>query len=297
MPSFVALESTIGIKGRTMHTGKHRPIARIGSILIVYLLALACLAGCSANAEEPAADAVDQTTAAEALPYEGETLMVYVGAGMRKPMDEIGEVFKEETGCTVQYSYAGSAQNLSQIELSGEGDLYVPGDIYYSDSAVEKGLAEEGTDIAYHIPVIAVPKGNPAGITCLEDLGKDGVKVVLGDPESASIGKTGKKMLENLGLWESVSKNIVAQTATVNELVVYVSMKQADAAIIWEDNVVGVEDAEIVEIAEDQNKIQTIPICVLTSTTNHELAQAFADYVTSAAGKDIYTKHGFRVIE
>ncbi|MDY0341366.1 MAG: molybdate ABC transporter substrate-binding protein [Coriobacteriia bacterium] len=266
-------------------------------LLMSSLLVFACLAGCSATETEVEAAPEVGEAAVETLPYEGESLMVYSGAGLSKPMDEIAEVFKEETGCTIKYTYAGSAQNLSQVELTGQGDVYVPGAKYYSDSAVEKGLAEEGQDFAYHVPVIGVPVGNPAGITCLEDLGNDGIDVVFADPEAAAIGKAGKKMLENAGLWESVSANFVAQTPTVNELVVYMAMGQADATIIWEDNIAGVDDVEIVQIADELNDIKTIPVCVLTGTTNHDLAQAFADFVAGEEGKAIYAKHGFRPVE
>jgi molybdate transport system substrate-binding protein len=227
-----------------------------------------------------------------------DTLMVYSGAGLRKPMDEIGEVFEEEFNIRIEYSYAGSAQNLSQIELTGTGDVYMPGAKMYGQQAVEKGLAEDNIkEVAYHIPVIAVPQGNPAGIEKLEDLAKPGVKVVLGDPEAAAIGKTSVKIFKENGLKEAVDANTVATAPTVNEVLVYVAMKQCDAAIIWEDNVVGVEDVEAIPIAEEQNDIKTLPIMVLKSSEKSELAQKFVDFVAGPEGKAIYENHGFKIIE
>lgn len=35
-----------------------------------------------------------------------ESIMVYSGAGMRKPMDEIGTAFHKKYGTTVKYNYA-----------------------------------------------------------------------------------------------------------------------------------------------------------------------------------------------
>ena len=70
-------------------------------------------------------------------------------------------------------------------------------------------------------------------------------------------------MLEKSGILEQVEENVVAKDATVNEVLVHVTMKQADACIIWEDNASGVEEVEIVEIAEENNMIKTIPVCVL----------------------------------
>lgn len=40
------------------------------------------------------------------------------------------------------------------------------------------------------------------------------------------------KNIKNNHIAEEVNKNVIAKAATVNELVVYVAVKQADAAII-----------------------------------------------------------------
>jgi len=226
-----------------------------------------------------------------------KSLLVYSGAGLRKPMNEIGKVFEEEFGVQINYTYAGSAQNLSQLQLASEGDVYIPGSRYYYEQAAEKGLTVYEKDVAYHIPVIAVPKGNPGNIKSLKDLTKDGIEIVLGDEKSAAIGKVCQKILKNMNIAEDVNKNIVAKAATVNELVVYIAMNQADAAIIWEDNVKGVEDIEIVRIAEENNEIKTIPICVLEFSEQEELAIDFVDFVASQKGKSIFEKHGFKPVE
>jgi molybdate transport system substrate-binding protein len=254
-------------------------------VLALVLPAVLAATGCAS------ADSTDSAG------HDGESLLVYSGAALRKPMDEIGTRFKAKYGCTIQYTYAGSAQNLSQLELTGEGDVYVPGDESYTDIIFEKGLSEKAQPVVYHIPTIAVPKGNPAGITCLADLAKPGVKVVLGDPKSASVGKLSVKMLKDAGLLEDVSDNVVAQTATEPEMVVYISMNQADAGIIWEDNVFGVENIEAVKIADDLNKTKTVPIAVLKSTTNHDLAQLFADFVASDEAESVWVKYGFKPVK
>jgi len=226
-----------------------------------------------------------------------KTLLVYSGAGLRKPMNEIGKVFEEKYGVQINYTYAGSAQNLIQLQLVGEGDVYVPGALYYYEQAKEKGLTIYEKDVAYHIPVIAVPKGNPANIKNLNDLCRDGVELVLGDEKAAAIGKVTQKILKVNNIVEEVNKNVVAKTATVNELVLYIAMEQADGSIIWEDNVIGVEDIEIIRIAKEKNIIKTIPVCVLSFTEKKELAVEFVDFVASKAGKDIFEKYGFKPLE
>jgi molybdate transport system substrate-binding protein len=224
-------------------------------------------------------------------------LLVFSGAGLKKPMDEIGKVFEEKYGVKVQYTYAGAGQNLSQIALTGEGDVFTPGDISFYETAKEQGLVDSKKDIAYHVPIIAVPADNPANIQTLEDLAKPGVKIVLGDPQSAAIGRVSMKIFEKKGILDQVQNNVIATTPTVNELVSYVSMKQADASIIWEDNAKNITEIKTLEIPKEQNIIKTVPISLITKSTNKEMAQKFIDFVTSDEGKSIYKKHGFQLIE
>ncbi len=262
------------------------------SLLLVFLLSFSLLlAGCGQDNANTPNDQDNQTS------VEQQNLLVYCGAGLRTATDDIAQVFEEKNNVKIEYHYAGSAQNLTQLELTQEGDLYIPGALSYGETAKEKGFVSNMDNICYHIPAIGVPEGNPAGITKLEDLARPGVEVVLGDPEGPAIGKTSAKILKNAGLWEAVNENLVSNTATVNEIVTYLTMKQCDAAIIWEDNAQGVEGIEIIQIPPEQNDVKTVPVCVLKCSEKPELAQQFADFILSSEGKAIFAKHGFKPVE
>ena len=250
--------------------------------------------GCIQEEQEQLAT-IDETAGELTQPAteKPQSLLVYCGAGMRKPMDEIGLLFEEKYGISVNYNYAGSNTLLSQMELTQEGDIYMPGATYYFDVAKEKGFTDYEQLIAYHVPVIAVPKGNPANITSLDDLANPGVTVILGDSKACAIGNLGNKILEDNKIHEDVEKNIIARGATVNELMIYVSMNQADASIIWEDLVVNSEKIETVAIPSEQNIIKIIPIGTLTFSEKKDAAKTFVDFVASSEGKTIFEKHGF----
>ena len=219
--------------------------------------------------------------------------MVYSGAGMRKPMDDIGVLFQQKYGTEVNFNYAGSNALLSQMELTQQGDAYMPGATMYIEIATEKGLVDYQQLVAYHIPIITVPKGNPAGITCLGDLARPGTRLVWGDPEVAAIGKTGVKILEKNGIYDDVWANVVATLPTMNEVMMQIAMGQADAAINWWDTVKAVEDIDCVEIATEKNTIKVIPIGVTTFSENEDTARKFVDFCASDEGKAVFEKHGF----
>ena len=233
-------------------------------------------------------------------PYKGKTITVLCGAGLMKPMNELIQNFENKTGARVEVHYGGSAELFGILTTTG-GDVFIPGAYKYTADAMKRGFILNDTvkNITYHIPVIAVPKGNPKNIKGLEDLAKPGVRVVIGDPKACAIGKVAKKILEKNHLWENVSKNIVVETPTVNQLLIYIATNQADAAIIWGDMVTWAESKgkiEVVEIPKDKNIIKTIPTAVTVyaqKDNNLEVAKAFNDYISSDEAKEVWNKWGF----
>ena len=232
-------------------------------------------------------------------PLEGKTIVVCCGAGLMKPMNELIKGFENETGAKVQVHYGGSAELYGILKTTG-CDVFIPGAYYYMEMAMKNGYILNDTvkNITYHIPVIAVPKGNPKHIQSLEDLAKPGVRVVLGDPKACAIGKVSKKILEKNGLWDKVEKNVVTFTPTVNQLLIYIATGQADATIIWEDMTTWAEGKgkiEVIQIPKDKNIIKTIPTAVTIYAEkdgNLDVAKAFNDYIANHT--EVWKKWGFK---
>ena len=99
---------------------------------VAILVCSAIALGCIEEAQEPATT-TDGTSGELTHPAteEPRSLLVYCGAGMRKPMDEIGSLFFEEYGISINYNYAGSNTPLARMELIQMGDVYMPGATYY----------------------------------------------------------------------------------------------------------------------------------------------------------------------
>ncbi|MCL6446625.1 MAG: molybdate ABC transporter substrate-binding protein [Armatimonadetes bacterium] len=254
---------------------------------ILLLGLLAAMAGCGGGRNQ------DGGKAGEPAPA---TLLVYSGAGLKKPVEEIGAAFQKQTGIKVTYTFGGSAQLNSQILLTKKGDVYLPGDV--EELAPLKEMVKWKKDVVYHLPALAVPKTNPAGVRTLADLGRPGVKVALGDPQANPIGKLADRLLQASGLAEAVNKNVVVRTPTVNELVVYVSTRQVDAAIIWEENYRGVEDkVELITLPELEKFKKTVPVAVLACSQETAAARQLAEFMISAPAQQIWEKWGYKPVK
>ena len=179
------------------------------ALLIIGVLALVALvaAGCGSNAAGNAT--TDGTNKAEAVSTEGhgggshktvtptgEGLFVYAGAGIRKPLDELGARFKEKTGIQVDYSYKGSGCLLTDIAIAERGDGYIPGETFYMDQALCKGYISKSRIVSGMTTVIVVQPGNPKGIKSIKDLARPGLRLGFGEFEAVAAGKAAKEALE-----------------------------------------------------------------------------------------------------
>jgi len=224
-------------------------------------------------------------------------LLLYCGAGIRPPVEELVETFRQEYDVKIVTDYAGSEVLISKVKITHRGDFYMPGDKHYVDLAVQEGMILSQQSVCYFVPTILVQKGNPKNIRGLEDLLKTGVKLGLGDGKACAIGRKCKKIFaKNNVPWTEVEKNLKFQSLTVNELGMQIQAKALDAVIVW-DAIARYysEYGEGIPIPAEKNVISTVDIGVLKFTQNRELAEKFVEFATSNRGQDVFKKHLYRV--
>ena len=235
-------------------------------------------------------------------PDEGtaETLVMYCAAGMKLPVEEIARAYEEEYGTHIQIQYGGSGTLLSSLQVAKEGDLYLAADTSYIEIARNKGLVAESLSAATISPVLAVPKGNPKKLNRIAGLLQDGIRVSLGNPDAASVGKTAKKMLTKSGEWAAleaqVQKNGVFKP-TVNEVANDVKLGTVDAGIVWDATVRQYPELDMVILPEARDFVKHITVGILKSTEKPTAALRFARYLTAAdRGLPAFKRHGFDIV-
>ena len=224
----------------------------------------------------------------------------YCAAGMKKPMAEIIAAYEKEfPGHKVEVTYGGSGTLLAKIKAQRDGDLYLAADISFIDLARKNDLAAESIPVARIRPVIVVKEGNPKMIATVDDLMREDVRVALGNPEAASVGKTTKKLMVKLGRWEELQKAVEDRGVykpTVNEIANDVKIDAADVAIVW-DSIAG-QYPELESVDIEGARKQTVTICILNSTKVPASALHFARYLCARdRGLDVFGKHGFERVE
>ena len=260
-------------------TGGKIGVVAVGIIVALHLFIMGCT-GESKKAEQEQA----------------KSIMVGAGAGLKPALDQVAKVFTEKTGIKVENSYLCSAMVLTNMQLTRTGDVMVPGTQHYMDLGIEKGVIDpDSVAVAgYMIPVIAVQKGNPHNITCMEDLAKPGLKVGVGELEVLAVGRLTDKMLKELGIYEDVMKNVVVKGGSAIKLMLPLAMKNLDAEINFMQTAIAFADkVDIIKIDPKKLKYSIAPIGMTTYTKNKEEAQKYLDFVASKEGQAIFAKFGF----
>ncbi len=222
------------------------------------------------------------------------TLLAYVGAGLKDPAGELATLYESKTGVRVELILNSSGALLSQLELSKKGDIYLPGGMPFVMMAKQKGyIGEMVGPLAYHFPVIIVPKGNPAHIAKVEDLARPGVQLILPDKDSTALGKSALKIFANLNLSAPILKNVKAYVETGPKVPLTIALGQGDAGIAEYSDASKNRALELVAIDPAVNVVDEIPCAVLTCSAQREAALTFLQFVKEN-GAAVFAKHGFK---
>ncbi len=224
-------------------------------------------------------------------------LSVFAASGANPAIDEICVQFTEQYEIEVEVNYGGGGEVLSRMVLARSGDVYIAPEQRFMDSAVEKQAIDPGTikSLAYMVPVIAVPRGNPKHITCLSDLAKSGVRVAITRAETTLLGKFAPDIFEKAGLSEVIGGNIVTTASDPSNLLTMLIMGSIDAGITWHFFGTSASDKiEIIWLSPEQlTGVGAMQAAVSAYSKNTGAALRFIDFLTSSQGKDVFKKNGY----
>jgi molybdate transport system substrate-binding protein len=142
--------------------------------------------------------------------------------------------------------------------------------------------------------VIAVPKGNPAGLKELKDLGKDGLRVGVGHEQQCALGTITRQTFIQSGVYAAVRKNVKVESPTGDLLVNQLLTGSLDAVVCYVSNVTpNLGKIEGIPVTGIPCAVPEQPIAVAKGSANPELAARLIDYLRSKESRDRFEKLGF----
>jgi molybdate transport system substrate-binding protein len=155
---------------------------------------------------------------------------------------------------------------------------------------------------ARNLPVVIVPKNNPAKVTSFADLAK-ATHLVVGAPEvpigayTETIFAAAEK-LNGKAFVEKVRANVRSRELNVRQVLTKIAMGEGDAGIVYKTDAMTMPDkVQIIEIPSTINVVAQYPIAALRAAPHADLARDFVKLVLSKEGEKVLTVAGFSTAE
>ena len=220
-------------------------------------------------------------------------LVILCGSSFPKPMEQLCSEFTGQTGIQVATTIAGSEDFLPLVKTGRKGDILVTHDPYLDYIADANALADH-VQVGFVAPVLVVQKGNPKGLTSIEDLTRPGLRVALTDPKYSTCGEMVFELLEKKGIKDAVMKNVENRlTKGHSNIGNFLKTQAVDAGIMWNGVAHTFSDSlEIVRTPYEYDKEIRVHIIGLSYSEQPELVREFIEFARSR-GPEIFAEHGY----
>lgn len=211
----------------------------------------------------------------------GSALTVMCGAGVRVPMEAAAKSFSAGTGIPVHFQFGGSGQLLASLGGGAPADLFIAGDALPVVIGRDRKLLREAIPLAWQRGVVAVAKGNPAGIAGFADLLRPGVRLGLPNPQATSLGQSAQRELAGDGRWDALAGAAAVMKPTVPDLANDLQVGAIDAALLWDANVRQLPALEAVALPELAGVREAVTAAVVAGSPRPQDALRFARWLAS----------------
>jgi molybdate transport system substrate-binding protein len=240
----------------------------------------------------------------DAFPAEGGDLTVFAAASLTDAFEAIEQELEAGIpNLSITYNFGGSQALVTQLEEGAQADVFASANGAQMDAAITAELVS-GTPapFVHNRLAIVTPAGNPAAIESAADLGREGILLVLAQPEVPA-GRYAREsvclMATNTATYgpdfvERVAANVVSEEEDVRDALAKVALGEADAGIVYVSDATAAGDqVQVVDIPDEVNVIATYPVAVLAGG-DEVLGSAFVAYLLSAEGQAVLEHYGFQ---
>ncbi|MDU0288901.1 molybdate ABC transporter substrate-binding protein [Saccharothrix longispora] len=216
---------------------------------------------------------------------------VFAAASLTGVFTELGEEFEAANpGVEVVFNFGGSSSLAQQIAQGAPVDVFASAAPANMRQVVESGdVTATPVTFARNALRIAVPRGNPAGITGLADFADADATIAL-CAEQVPCGAAAKAVFDAAG----VTPRPDTLEQDVKAVLTKVRLGEVDAALVYLTDVRSAGDAvEGIDFPEAGRAVNDYPIAPLADAPDAAGARAFVDFVLSDAGRAALTGAGF----
>lgn len=210
-------------------------------------------------------------------------------------------------GLLIKQIEAGGTITSGNMTWTAKPDAYFAG-LKKIDQFVKSGmLAAPAVPYVTNTLTIMVPKGNPAHVASLADLGRPGIRLAMPNPAFEGIARQIDAALKKTGgdaLATAVYKTKVADGSTVlthihhRQTPLFLMQGIADAGVTWQSEAMFQEQAghaiTHVDIPAAQNSTAIYAGAMVKGAAHPEAAKLWLDFIHSGPALAIFERYGFK---
>jgi molybdate transport system substrate-binding protein len=226
-----------------------------------------------------------------------EPIILLCAVALREPIEEIVPIYEQQTGERIEVRFGASRKILTDLELTGQGDLFLPADDSYIDDAQRSELLGEVLPLVWMNGALVVNVNFSKPIAGWNDLFRHGTRFALANPDLAAISRLTRAHLGTTKWRElydiSVEMGSVAEVANAVNLGTGV-----DAGIIWDNMLTSPHYRHLkqVKTKELEGITATVKIGVVKGSPRFAQAYQLARFINSNCAH-IFRSHGFVVAD
>ncbi len=248
-------------------------------------------------------------------------LVLYVGGNYYFAMAPLVKAFEAkhpQYAGRIYYETIPPGLLIRQMEAGGtvtSGNMTwtAKPDAYFAGLVKVKALIGKGVLVGPPVPyvtntlAIMVPKGNPAHITGLADLGKPGVKIVMPNPEFEGIARQIENSLTKAGgpgLLKAVYDTKVRNGGTIlthihhRQTPLFLMQGVAEAGVTWQSEAVFQEQSghpiAHVDIPANQNTTAIYAGAMVRGAAHPQAARNWLRFIRTPEALAIFERYGFK---
>ena len=302
---------TTAIKRSHPATLKRLWSALARSVVCATALTLVCLSTPTCAIASSPAVADDNSSGSDATGTASRTVILGAASSLRTVLPDLVTVFTTlHEGAQIDVTFAASGTIRRQVAAGAPIDAVLLADPALVDELISRQLA--------HADSRRVVAGNQlilAGTKALPDLRfdtlarlPDDALLAIGDPEISPVGRYARTLLQQRGVLDAVTDNLVT-AGNVAAVLTYARRGDTEVAIVYATDFPSdpAEDAadhdpSALRVLDRANRPddplpQIVAATVRESAGDGALARAFLDWLGTPAARAILGAHGFTVLQ
>ncbi len=236
-----------------------------------------------------------------ALARAAQPVTVFAAASLQESLTAAGAAWTAQGGAPVRFSFGASSAMARQIDQGAPADVILTADEEWMDWLAGRSLivpASRRRLLSNQLVLIA-PAGSKVSLKIAPGFALEkalgGGRLALADPTAVPAGKYTKASLTRLGVWDSVSDQLLP-AENVRAALAYVARGEAPLGVVYATDAKAEPKARVVGVFPEASHPPIVYPGAVTAASRNSAAAGFLGFLQTPKVSAIFRRYGFGVL-